>query len=92
MCSPILWFDKMHCTQRCRKRERLTAFTILCCLVAEASLLAVQALAASHYVTEATVTVLLKEKRISPASETKPGKAPKNVDYIGEFHLDLTMY
>ncbi|KAA6423077.1 MAG: hypothetical protein FRX49_07065 [Trebouxia sp. A1-2] len=42
-----------------------------------------KALAASHYVTEATVTVLLKEKRISPASETKPGKAPKNVDYIG---------
>jgi translation initiation factor eIF-2B subunit gamma len=60
-------------------------------LVAEASLPAVQALAASHYVTEATVTVLLKEKRISPASETKPGKAPKNVDYIGVFHLDLMM-
>ncbi len=77
------------CTQRCHKRERLTAFTIFCCLVAEASLSAVQALAASHYVTEATVTVLLKEKRISPASETKPGKAPKNVDYIGVFHLDL---
>ena len=45
--------------------------------------LALQALAASHYVTEATVTVLLKERRVSPASETKPGKAPKNVDYIG---------
>ncbi len=68
--------------------EQLKAFTILCCLVAEAFLSAVQALAASHYVTEATVTVLLKEKRISPASETKPGKAPKNVDYIGVSHLD----
>ncbi|KAL3137832.1 hypothetical protein ABBQ38_005086 [Trebouxia sp. C0009 RCD-2024] len=42
-----------------------------------------KALAASHYVTDATVTVLLKERRVSPASETKPGKAPKNVDYIG---------
>ena len=42
-----------------------------------------QALAASHYVTEATVTVLLRERRVSPASETKPGKAPKNVDYVG---------
>ena len=44
---------------------------------------ALQALAASHYVTEATVTVLLKERRVSPASETKPGKAPNNVDYVG---------
>lgn len=42
-----------------------------------------KALAASHYITEATVTVLLKDRRVSPASETKPGKAPKNVDYVG---------
>lgn len=42
-----------------------------------------KALAASHYVTEATATVLLRVKRISPASETKPGRAPKNVDYVG---------
>lgn len=42
-----------------------------------------KALIASHYVTEATVTILLRERRVSPASETKPGKAPKNVDYVG---------
>ena len=29
------------------------------------------------------MTVLLKDRRVSPASETKPGKAPKNVDYVG---------
>ena len=46
--------------------------------------LTLQALAASHYVTEATVTALLKERRVSPALETKPGKAPKNTDYVGE--------
>jgi len=87
----VVWWD-VHCTQRCCKRERLTVFTTLCCLGAEASLPVVQALAASHYVTEATVTVLLKEKRISPASETKPGKAPKNVDYVGVFHLNAMMH
>ena len=42
-----------------------------------------QALAASHHTSDATVTVLLKERRVSPSSETKLGKAPKNVDYIG---------
>ena len=46
--------------------------------------LTLQALAASHYVTEATVTALLKERRVPPALETKPGKAPKNTDYVGE--------
>ena len=46
--------------------------------------LTLQALAASHYVTEATVTALLKARRVSPALETKPGKAPKNTDYVGE--------
>lgn len=42
-----------------------------------------QTLAASHHTSDATVTVLLKERRVSPSSETKLGKAPKNVDYIG---------
>ena len=36
-----------------------------------------------HFVREAAATVLLSHRKTSPASETKPGKAPKNVDYIG---------
>lgn len=51
--------------------------------------LTLQALAASHYVTEATATALLKERRVPPALETKPGKAPKNTDYIGADLLPL---
>lgn len=46
-------------------------------------LVILQTLAASHYTSDATVTVLLKERRVSPSSETKLGKAPKNVDYVG---------
>ena len=42
-----------------------------------------QALFAAHYVQGSAITALLAHRRTSPASETKPGKAPKNVDYIG---------
>ena len=42
-----------------------------------------QALLAVHFVREAAATVLLSRRKTSPASETKPGKAPRNVDYIG---------
>ncbi len=42
-----------------------------------------QALFAAHYVQGSALTALLAHRRTSPASETKPGKAPKNVDYIG---------
>ena len=35
----------------------------------------------------ALATVTLCPRKTSPASETKPGKPPKNVDYIG---LDLS--
>lgn len=43
----------------------------------------VQAVFAAHYVQGSACTVLLAQRRTSPASETKPGKAPKNVDYVG---------
>jgi len=43
----------------------------------------VAALMAAHRVNAATATVMLGRTRTSPSSETKPGKAPKNVDYIG---------
>ena len=39
---------------------------------------------AAHFVRQAAATVLLSQRRTSPAAETKPGKAPKSVDYIGE--------
>lgn len=43
----------------------------------------VNALVASHQMHGALATVMLCPRKISPASETKPGKPPKNVDYIG---------
>lgn len=43
----------------------------------------VPALVAYHQIHEATATLLLANRKTSPASETKPGKAPKDVDYIG---------
>ena len=43
-----------------------------------------QAMLAVHFLRNATVTVLLSQRRVSPASETKLGKAPKNVEYVGE--------
>ncbi|GAX72742.1 hypothetical protein CEUSTIGMA_g198.t1 [Chlamydomonas eustigma] len=46
----------------------------------------VNALVASHQMHRALATVMLCPRKVSPASETKPGKPPKNVDYIG---LDL---
>lgn len=42
-----------------------------------------QALLAVHFVRQAAVTVLLSQRRTSPASETKPGKAPRDVEYVG---------
>jgi hypothetical protein len=47
----------------------------------------VQALFAAHYVQGSACTALLAHRRTSPATETKPGKAPKNVDYIGAHSL-----
>jgi len=40
-------------------------------------------LIASHQLNGATATLLLGRTRASPSTTTKPGKAPKNVDYIG---------
>mmetsp|Transcript_15489 Transcript_15489/g.33608 ORF Transcript_15489/g.33608 Transcript_15489/m.33608 type:complete len:476 (-) Transcript_15489:297-1724(-) len=45
--------------------------------------LPVNALVASHQMNGAYATVLLSHRKTSPTTETKPGKAPKNVDYIG---------
>ena len=44
---------------------------------------AMQAIMAVHFIRNAMATVLLSQKRTSPASETKPGKAPKDVEYVG---------
>ncbi|GLC42884.1 hypothetical protein PLESTB_001434500 [Pleodorina starrii] len=43
----------------------------------------VGALVAQHNLHAAMATMLLAQRKVSPASETKPGKPPKNVDYIG---------
>lgn len=43
-----------------------------------------QAMLAVHFLRNATVTVLLSQRRVSPASETKLGKALKDVEYVGE--------
>lgn len=45
--------------------------------------LPLRSLIASHFVRGSLVSSLLYPRRVSPSSETKPGKAPKNVDYIG---------
>jgi len=36
-----------------------------------------------HHLNNAAVTALLFKRKISPATETKPGYAPRGVDYIG---------
>jgi translation initiation factor eIF-2B subunit gamma len=38
---------------------------------------------AAHQLSKSLCTVLLSQRRSSPSAETKPGKAPKAVDYIG---------
>ena len=50
----------------------------------EKSLFSLQSLLAAHFLRDATATVLLSHRRVSPASETKLGKAPKDVEYVGE--------
>ncbi|MEW5317384.1 MAG: hypothetical protein WDW38_008684 [Sanguina aurantia] len=45
--------------------------------------LPVNALVTSHQLNSALATVLLVPRKTSPTTETKPGRAPKNVDYIG---------
>ncbi len=44
---------------------------------------------AVHFIRSAMATVLLSQRRTSPSSETKPGKAPKEVEYVGESHASL---
>ena len=48
--------------------------------------LPLRTLIAAHYVRGSLVSSLLDPSRVSPSSETKPGKVPKNVDYIGAPH------
>ena len=45
---------------------------------------ALQALLASHYVNSATCTSLFVHQKASPSADTKSGRAPINVDYVGE--------
>lgn len=42
-----------------------------------------KALLASHFVNSATCTSLFTRRKTSASAETKPGKAPSNVDYVG---------
>lgn len=37
----------------------------------------------THHVTDAAATALFARRKVSPCSETKPGYAPRGVDYIG---------
>jgi translation initiation factor eIF-2B subunit gamma len=43
----------------------------------------ISALVATHQMSGASATITLVQRKVSPASETKPGKPPKGVDYIG---------
>uniref|UniRef100_A0A7S0S6S1 Translation initiation factor eIF2B subunit gamma n=1 Tax=Chlamydomonas leiostraca TaxID=1034604 RepID=A0A7S0S6S1_9CHLO len=63
--------------------SRITART---CVVMSGDLLAdvpVNTLVAGHQLNGSLATVLLFKRKVSPTTQTKPGKAPKNVDYIG---------
>lgn len=56
------------------------------CLVISGDLLTdvpLHALVAKHQLTSALATVLLGQTKASPTTTTKPGKAPKGVDYVG---------
>lgn len=53
---------------------------------------ALQAISISHFINSALVTAVLVPRRISPASTTKPGKAPKNVDYVGNTPKAASMH
>lgn len=60
--------------------------TLDTCLVFSGDLLtdvSVQAMVTKHQLTSALATVLIGQNKVSPSSETKLGKAPRNVDYIG---------
>lgn len=37
----------------------------------------------THYVREAAMTALFGRRKVPASQETKPGRAPKNVDYVG---------
>ena len=45
--------------------------------------LPLRVLIAAHFIRGSVVSSLLYPRRTSPSAETKPGKAPKNVDYVG---------
>lgn len=45
--------------------------------------LPLRALVATHQISGALATVLVGKRKTSPTAETKPGKAPKGVDYLG---------
>ena len=45
--------------------------------------LPLRVLLAAHFIRGSVVSSLLYPRRTSPSAETKPGKAPKNVDYVG---------
>eukprot|EP00887_Chlorella_sp_A99_P003033 scaffold9.g3033.t1 len=62
-------------------RVRTDSFVLLSGdLVAEPCL---RPLLLAHHAAGAAVTALLARRKVSPSSETKPGKAPRGVDYIG---------
>mmetsp|Transcript_13010 Transcript_13010/g.22960 ORF Transcript_13010/g.22960 Transcript_13010/m.22960 type:complete len:470 (+) Transcript_13010:3-1412(+) len=63
--------------------SRITSKTLVCLSGDLITDLALNALVAVHKMSDATATVLLNKKKISPASGCSAGKAPKDVDYIG---------
>lgn len=63
--------------------DSLTAVTVAVLSVDAVSDVPLSALLATHTMRNAAVTAMLHPRRVLPSSETKPGKTPKNVEYIG---------
>jgi translation initiation factor eIF-2B subunit gamma len=62
-------------------RVRTDDFVLLSGDVVSETSLRAQLLA--HHVREAAMTALLGRRKVPASQETKPGRAPKGVDYIG---------
>lgn len=62
---------------------RLTESTIVVMRLGVISDLSITALLLSHYINSSTGTVVLSTRKKSAAAQTKTGKAPKGVEYVG---------
>lgn len=63
--------------------DSLTASTVVVLSADVVSDVPLSAVLATHTMRGAAVTTLLHPRRVLASTETKPGKAPKNVEYIG---------